>query len=72
MKEINEINDEINKWITENQESLPINIEFWDVNVFLKELDDNSIKLLEFGKYNSKDVTTQSFYKPLTRLIRLK
>lgn len=73
MNEENKIREEIKKWIDRNRKYLPLNIDYWDVDIPQKrtEKETEKSKQLSFGKYNAIDVSTTAFYKPQSRMIEI-
>ncbi|WP_166919672.1 hypothetical protein [Flavobacterium poyangense] len=68
----NKIINEIKEWIKDNKELLPLNIDYWDINVLEKKEIENNIRVVSFGKYNSIDLSTNKFYKPISRIVKLR
>lgn len=63
---------ELKKWIADNRSHLPINIDYWDIHI--SKIEENSMEeptMLEFGKYNAKQISTSSFYKPSSRIVKV-
>lgn len=66
------IADEINEWIKNNKEVLPVNIDYWEVFISEKKTVEINAREISFGKYNSTDLGTNRFYKSISRVIKIK
>ncbi|KFF11172.1 hypothetical protein [Flavobacterium hydatis] len=66
------ITSEIREWINANKEILPLNVDYWDINVYENNAIEITVREMSFGKYNSIDLSTNKFYKPISRIVKLK
>ncbi|MEA9414325.1 hypothetical protein [Flavobacterium sp. PL02] len=66
------ITSEIREWINDNKEILPLNVDYWDINVYENNAIEINVREMSFGKYNSIDLSTNKFYKPLSRIVKLR
>jgi hypothetical protein len=66
------ITSEIREWINDNKEILPLNVDYWDINVYENNAIEINVREMSFGKYNSIDLSTNKFYKPISRIVKLK
>lgn len=67
-----EVTNELNEWIKNNREILPINIDYWQVHIHEKKTIGINAREITFGKYNSTDLRTDKFYKSISRLVKTK
>jgi len=61
---------EVKDWIENNRKILPLNIDSWETAIRDKSV---GVKLttITFGKYNSTAITSFTFYKPISRTLKL-
>lgn len=71
MKDSTKIKETLQKWIDENRENLPLNIDLWNIDIHENIPNEAPQKMLSFGSYNAKGVTTASFHKPHSRIVKL-
>ena len=62
----NEIKKEVQKWIEDNKDNLPINIEYWDIDIYkiATELNEN-------GNNVEPPNLVELLYKPHSRTVKL-
>lgn len=66
------IKKDIKKWIEENRENFPLNIDYWSIHINDKQPPSSQEdKMLSFGRYNAKEINTNTFYKPQSRIIKI-
>jgi len=56
------------RWLEVHENHLPLNIDSWEIIVMEKQ-PSSDLSPLYFGKYESKENHTESFYKRLSRIV---
>lgn len=65
------IEREIVDWIDGNRKILPLNSEYWKIHISGKTKQTMTKKTLAFGKYTATDLLIETFYKSISRTIKL-